>query len=269
MRHLLWKLKRKLKRRPRKSLFCRIVPRWNDLESILRCCQTKHWHQETPATSPPFWDVGRDKSEGLNRRIEYKHQHTIHIISPPSMPKLRGFQQGLYGYVDVLPGTLTFNGVLQPWNVLPNSVGSFARGISWEDLDRPNAWRHYESETDIETEDVLQATHWMHSMTAHTPEVLCGKWLNLEVTVGVAVSTSKCSQTSSAQNDHSHGANAYHFQRDWPAVAPHDSSVWFASPLRAIFQRLNDWQWNVFRHNLTPIEPVFDDDAKHEPWPET
>ena len=31
----------------------------------------------------------------------------------------------------------------------------------------------------------------------------------------------------------------------------------------------NDWQWNVSRHNLTPIEPVFDDDAKHEPWPET
>ena len=69
---------------------------------------------------PPFWDVGRDKSEGLNRRIKYKHRHAIHIISPPSMPKLRGFQQGLYGYVDVisinensmqpqlLPGTLTF-----------------------------------------------------------------------------------------------------------------------------------------------------------------
>ena len=72
----------------------------------------------------------------------------------------------------------------------------------------------------------------------HTPEVLCGKWLNLEVTVGVAVSASKCYQILSAQNDHSHGANAYHFQSDWPTVAPHDGSVWFASPLRAIFQRL-------------------------------
>ena len=36
------------------------------------------------------------------------------------------------------------------------------------------------------------------------PEVLCGKLLNLEVTVGVAVSASKCSQILSAQNDHSH-----------------------------------------------------------------
>ena len=72
----------------------------------------------------------------------------------------------------------------------------------------------------------------------HTPEVLCGKWLNLEVTVGVAVSASKCSRILSAQDDHSHGANAYHFQRDWPTVAPHDGSVWFASPLRAIFERL-------------------------------
>ena len=59
-----------------------------------------------------------------------------------------------------------------PWNVLPNSVLSFARGIAWEDLDRPNARRHYESETDIETEDVLQATHWMHSMTAHTRSIV-------------------------------------------------------------------------------------------------
>ena len=54
----------------------------------------------------------------------------------------------------------------------------------------------------------------------HTPEVLCGKLLNLEVTVGVAASTSKCSQILSAQNDRSHGANAYHFQSDWPTVAP-------------------------------------------------
>ena len=72
----------------------------------------------------------------------------------------------------------------------------------------------------------------------HTPEVLCGNWLNLEVTVGVAVSASKCAQILSAQNDHSHGANANHFQSNWPTVTPHDGSVWFASPLRAIFQRL-------------------------------
>ena len=54
-----------------------------------------------------------------------------------------------------------------PWNVLSNSVLSFARGIASEDLDRPNARRHHESETNVQTEDV-QATHWMHSMTAHT-----------------------------------------------------------------------------------------------------
>ena len=81
-----------------------------------------------------------------------------------------------------------------------------------------------------------QPTGWIPWQ--HTPEVLCGKWLNLEVTVGVAVSAGKCSQILSAQNDHSHGANANHFQRDWPTVAPHDGSVWFASPLRAIFERL-------------------------------
>ena len=51
--------------------------------------------------------------------------------------------------------------------MLSNSVLSFARGIASEDLDRPNARRHHESETNVQTEDV-QATHWMHSMTAHT-----------------------------------------------------------------------------------------------------
>ena len=49
---------------------------------------------------------------------------------------------------------------------------SFAHGIASEDLDRPNACRHHESETNIQTEDVLQATHWMHSMTAHTQGIL-------------------------------------------------------------------------------------------------
>ena len=144
--------------------------------------------EEKPASSPPFWDVGRDKSEGLIRRIEYKHQHTIHIISSPSMLKLRGFQQALYGYVDVLsinessmqpqllPGTLTFlvcedmevSKESLPWNVLSNSVLFFARGVASEDLDRPNAWRRHESETNVQTQEVLQATHWMHYMAART-----------------------------------------------------------------------------------------------------
>ena len=52
--------------------------------------------------------------------------------------------------------------------MLSNSVFPFARGIASEDLDRANAWRHHESETNVQTEDVLQTTHWMHSMTAHT-----------------------------------------------------------------------------------------------------
>ena len=107
----------------------------------------------------------------------------------------------------------------------------------------------------------------------HTPEVMCGKWLNLEVAVGVAVSANKCSQILSAQNHHSHSANAYHFQSDWPTVALHDGSgVIYLAP-QGHLSTTNDWQWNVAkRHNLTPIEPVFDDDdgdAKHEPWPET
>ena len=148
--------------------------------------------EEKPASSPPFWDVGRDKSEGLNRCIEYKHQHTIHIISSPSMLKLRGFQQALYGYVDVLsinessmqpqllPGTLTFlvcedeevSKECLPWNVLSNSVLVFVRGVASEDLDRPNAWRHHESETNVQTAEVLQATHWMHYMAAHTQGIV-------------------------------------------------------------------------------------------------
>ena len=70
------------------------------------------------------------------------------------------------------------------------------------------------------------------------PEVVSGKWLNLEVRVGFAFSASKCSRILSAQNDRSQGANVYHFQSDWPNVARHDCSVWFASPLTAIFQRL-------------------------------
>ena len=100
------------------------------------------------------------------------------FISPPSMLKLKGFQQGLSEYVDGLSinqhsmqpqllATLTFS----PWKGLSNSVLSFAHGIASEDLD-PNAWRHHESETNVQTEDDLQATHWMPSMTAHTQGIL-------------------------------------------------------------------------------------------------
>ena len=56
--------------------------------------------------------------------------------------------------------------------MLSNSVLSFGRGIASEDLDRSNARRHHESETNVQTEEVLQATHWMHSMTAHTPGIV-------------------------------------------------------------------------------------------------
>ena len=50
--------------------------------------------------------------------------------------------------------------------MLSNSVLFFARGIASEDLDRPNAWRHHESETNVQTAEVLQATYWMHSKAA-------------------------------------------------------------------------------------------------------
>ena len=129
-------------------------------------------------------------------RLEYIQNASTSIqfislsISPPSMLDLKGFQQGLSGYVDGLSikhsiqpllATLTFS----PWKGLSNSVLSFAHGIASEDLD-PNAWRHHESETNVQTEDVLQATHWMHSMTAHAQGILW-KWLNIKVRVGVAV----------------------------------------------------------------------------------
>ena len=78
----------------------------------------------------------------------------------------------------LLPGTLTFfiyeedvSKECLPWNVLSNSVISFAHGLASEDLDHPDAWRQHESETHVQTEDVLQSTHWMHwmhSMTART-----------------------------------------------------------------------------------------------------
>ena len=138
--------------------------------------------QEKPATSPPSWDVGPDRSEGLNGHIEYKRPHTIRIISPPSMLKLRVFQQGLYGYVGGLSiSHSSFFLVYEdeevsrerlPWNVLSNSALSFAHGIASQDLDRPNTWRHHESETNVQTEDVLQTTHCVHSMTAHTRGIL-------------------------------------------------------------------------------------------------
>ena len=116
-------------------------------------------------------------------RLEYTSTSIQFIsfpfISPPSMLKLRAFQQGLSGYVDGLSvkhsmqpllATLTFS----PWK-LSNSVLSFA-GIASEDLE-PNAWRRHESETNVQTEDDLQATHWMHSMTAHTQGIL---WKTIE-----------------------------------------------------------------------------------------
>ena len=148
-------------------------------------------------SAPVLWDVGGDGSEGLN----IQNTSTIiqfisfQFISPPSMLKLRAFQKGLSGYVAGLPinersmqpqlllGTLTFlvyddeevSKQCSPWKGLSNSVLSFA-GIASEDLD-PNAWRHHESETNVQTEDVLQATHWMHSMTAHTQGIL---WKTME-----------------------------------------------------------------------------------------
>ena len=130
--------------------------------------------------APVLWDVGGDGSEGLNIQNTSTSIQFISFpfISPSSMLKLKGFQQGLSGYVDGLSinehsmqpqllATLTFS----PWKGLSNSVLSFAHGIASEDLD-PNAWRHHESETNVQTEDDLQATHWMHSMTAHTQGIL-------------------------------------------------------------------------------------------------
>ena len=107
------------------------------------------------------------------------------------MLKLRGFQKGLSGYVDglsinermqpqLLLGTLTFlvyedeevSKECSPWKGLSDSILSFAHGIASKDLDRPNAWRHHESETNVQTDDALQATHWMDSMTAHAQGIL-------------------------------------------------------------------------------------------------
>ena len=159
------------------------MPRKFNSESIPQCCQTKHWHQEKPATSLPFWDVGRDKSEGLNRRI-YRIQ--AQAYNSYHFPSFHAQTEGIPArfvwirrcsfHQQLLPGTLTFlvyedeevSKECLPWSVLSNSVLSFARCVASEDLDRPNAWRHHESETNVQTEDVLQATHWMHSMTTHT-----------------------------------------------------------------------------------------------------
>ena len=136
--------------------------------------------RKTGHIAPVLWDVGGDGSEGLNIQNTSTSIQFISFpfISPSSMLKLKGFQQGLSGYVDGLSinehsmqpqllATLTFS----PWKGLSNSVLSFAHGIASEDLD-PNAWRHHESETNVQTEDDLQATHWMHSMTAHTQGIL-------------------------------------------------------------------------------------------------
>ena len=139
--------------------------------------------------APVLWDVGGDGSEGLNIQNTSTSIQFISFpfISPPSMLKLRGFQQGFSGYVMVFPSSHSMpswyadflvyddeevSKEFSPWKGLSNSVLSFAHGIASEDLDHPNAWRHHESETNVQTEDVLQATHWMHSMTAHTQGIL-------------------------------------------------------------------------------------------------
>ena len=205
------------------------------------------------APSLPFWDVGRDKSEGLNRRI-YRIQ--AQAYNSYHFPSFHAQTEGIPArfvwirrcsfHQQLLPGTLTFSVYEDeevskeclPWSVLSNSVLSFACCIASEDLDRPNAWRHHESETNVQTEDVLQATHWMHSMTTHTRGIM---WKIIE--------------------SRSHGwrccfhkqmlSNFVSSKRPFPRCKrlslpkrlthrcpPRDGSVWFASPLRAIFQRL-------------------------------
>ena len=56
--------------------------------------------------------------------------------------------------------------------MLSNSVFFFARGVASVDLDRPNARRHHESETNVQTAEVLQASHWMHSKAARTQGIV-------------------------------------------------------------------------------------------------
>ena len=78
----LWKLNC----RPRKILLCRYLAkvRWLKIHppmlSDQACTPRKAGH-----FAPVLWGVGHDRSEGLNRHIEYKHQHTIHIISLPCL----------------------------------------------------------------------------------------------------------------------------------------------------------------------------------------
>ena len=205
------------------------------------------------------------------------------------MLKLRGFQQGLYGHVDVLsinkssmqpqllPGTLTFlvyedeevSKECLPWNVLSNSVLSFARGIASEDIDRPNAWRHHESETNLQREDVLQATYWMHSITAHSPGIV---WKMIESrSYGWLCCFRKqmLSNFVTSKRPFPLCKRLSHPKRLTQCCPPRLQRVICLTP-QGSGPSFNDLQWNVSRHNLTPIEPVFnDDDAKHEPWPET
>ena len=181
----LWKLNR----RPRKILLCRYLAkvRWLKIHppmlSDQACTPRKAGH-----FAPVLWGVGHDRSEGLNRHIEYKHQHTIHIISLPCLnwgdsSKVCMDTSVVFPsatapswYTDLLVNEdEEVSKECLHWNGLSNSVLSFAHGIASEDLGRPNAWRHHESETHVQredAEDVLQATHWMHSMTAHTRGIL-------------------------------------------------------------------------------------------------
>ena len=193
------------------------------------------------------------------------------------MLKLRGFQQALYGYVDVLsinessmqpqllPGTLTFlvcedeevSKECLPWNVLSNSVLVFVRGVATEDLDRPNAWRHHESETNVQTAEVLQATHWMHYMAAHTQGIV---WKMIE-------SRSRSWLCCLRKQMLSKFVQTPVASKRFPQRCPHDGSVWFASPLRAIKQRLAAKGFQAQPHaKRTCFEK---DDAKREPGPET
>ena len=126
-------------------------------------------------------------SEGLNiYRIQAPAYNSYRFHSFPLLPCLnwgdsskacRSFHQRAFdSAARSFFGTLTFlvyddeevSKQCSPWKGLSNSVLSFAHGIASGDLDLPNATRHHESET----EDVLQATHWMHSMTAHTQGIL-------------------------------------------------------------------------------------------------
>ena len=245
----------KLNCRPRKILLCRYLAkvRWLRIHppmlSDQACTPRKAGH-----FAPVLWGVGRDRSEGLNR-IQATAWPSYHFPSfhayPEGIParfvwirRWSSHQRAFYAttasswFTDLLGiwrwGSL--KGVL----ALKRAVKFCTFLCSWHRIRgfRPpkrmeTSWKRNTCSSARPGRCSSGNPPWQHR-----PEVFCGKWLNLEVTVGFAVPASKCSQISSAQNDRSQGANVYHFQSEWPNVARHDCSVWFASPLRAIFQRL-------------------------------